>query len=114
MRLVSFLFLVESDVGLLASDVDSSLLDTGLLASECTQIVKLCATYLTMLVDLDALDVRRLDWEDTLNTYGTRHLTHCEALLVSMTGNLDNYTTVELDTLLATLDNFVSDSDSVT
>ena len=31
-----------------------------------------------------------------------------------MTGNLDNYTTVELDTLLATLDNFVSDSDSVT
>ena len=70
MRLVSFLFLSESDIGLFA-DVDSSLLDTGLLAGECTQIVKLCATYLTMLVDLDALDVRRLDGEDTLNTYGT-------------------------------------------
>ena len=70
MRLVSFLFLSEADVGLLAN-VGSSLFDTGFLASECTQIVKLCATYLTMLVDLDALDVRRLDGEDTLNTYGT-------------------------------------------
>ena len=67
-----------------------------------------------MLVDFDAIDVRRLDWENTLNSYGTRHLAHCEALLVAVTGNLDYYTTVELDTLLATLDNFVSDSDCVT
>ena len=71
MRLVSFLFLVESNVVILLANVDSSLLDTGLLTGECTQIIKLSATYLTMLVDLDALDVRRLDGEDTLNTYGT-------------------------------------------
>jgi hypothetical protein len=31
-----------------------------------------------------------------------------------MAGNLDNYTTVELDTLLRTLDDFVSDCDSIT
>ena len=52
-----------------------------------------------MLVDLDRLDVRRLDREDTLNTYGTRHLANGETLLVAVAGNLDYYTTVELDTL---------------
>jgi len=31
-----------------------------------------------------------------------------------MTRNLDNYATVELNTMLVTLDDFVSDSDSVT
>ena len=31
-----------------------------------------------------------------------------------MARNLDDYTTVELNTLLVTLDDFVSDSDSVT
>ena len=98
---------------LLASN-NATLSDTSLLTSELAEVVKLSATYLTVLVDLDAVDVRRLDWEDTLYTYSTRHLANGEALLVSVTRDLDNYTTIELDTLLCTLDNFVSDCDCVT
>ena len=44
----------------------------------------------------------------------TRHLTNSETLLLTMTYDLDHNTTVELNTLLCTLDNFVSDSDGVT
>ena len=67
-----------------------------------------------MLVHLDVVDVGRFDWEDTLYTNCARHLTNGETLLLSVSGNLDYDTTVELDTLLCTLDNFVSDCDSVT
>ena len=55
---------------LLASN-NATLSDTSLLTSELAEVVKLSATYLTVLVDLDAVDVRRLDWEDTLYTYST-------------------------------------------
>ena len=72
----------------LFTNVVALLLNTGSLTSE------------PYLVDLDALNVGRLDWEDTLYTNGTRHLTYSEALLVTVTCNLDNYTTIELDTLL--------------
>ena len=84
----------------LFTNVVALLLNTGSLTSELAQIVKLSAANLTYLVDLDALNVGRLDWEDTLYTNGTRHLTYSEALLVTVTCNLDNYTTIELDTLL--------------
>ena len=47
------------------------LLNTGSLTSELAQIVELSATYLTNLVNLDALNSRRLDREDTLHTYST-------------------------------------------
>ena len=100
-------------VGLL-THVVTLLLDTGSLTCEITQIVKLSATNLTNLVHLDALNVGRLDGEDTLNTNGTRHLANSEALLLLMTADLDDNATIELDTLLRTLDNFVSDSYSVT
>ena len=76
------------------------LLDTGSLTSELAQIVKLSATNLTYLVDLDALDVRRLDGEDTLNTNGTRHFTNSEALLVTVTCNFDHNTTIKLNIIL--------------
>ena len=108
-----FLFVWSNRSELLAGD-DTTLSDTSLLTSELAEVVKLSATYLTVLVDLDAVDVRRLDWEDTLYTYSSRHLANGEALLVSVTRDLDYNTTVELDTLLRTLDNFVSDCDCVT
>lgn len=57
------------------------LTDTCSLTGELTQIVKLCATYLTALVDFDRVDVRRLDREDTLYAYCSGHLTYGEALL---------------------------------
>ena len=84
------------------------LLDAGSLTSELAQIVKLSATNLTNLVHFDALDVGRLQGEDTLYTHGARHLTNCEALLLLMTADLDDHATEELDALLGTLDNFVS------
>ena len=74
---VSALFLFTNVVALL--------LNTGSLTSELAQIVKLSAANLTNLVDLDALNVGRLDGEDTLYTNGTRHLANSEALLVFVT-----------------------------
>ena len=55
----------------LFTNVVALLLNTGSLTSELTQIVKLRATNLTNLVHLDALNVWRLDGEDTLYTNGT-------------------------------------------
>ena len=107
-------FRVRCPYGLSVGCVNATLSDTSLLASKVAEVVELSAAYLTVLVHLDAVDVRRLDREDTLYTYCTLHLTNGETLLVSVTRDLDNYTTVELNTLLCTLDNFVSDCDCVT
>ena len=46
----------------------AALFDTSFLAGEIAQIVKFCATNLTVLVDCDRVDERRFDGEDTLNT----------------------------------------------
>jgi len=81
--------------------------DASLLASEIAQVVQLSATYLTNLVHLDAVNVGAVDGEDTFHTYSARHLADSEALVLSVTANLDADTTVELDTLLVTFDNFV-------
>ena len=83
-------FSLSNLLSLLANRV-TLLLDAGSLTSELAQIVKLGAANLTYLVDLDALDVRRLDGEDTLHTHGTRHLTNSEALLVTMARDLDDH-----------------------
>ena len=56
---------------LLTSITAALLLNTGSFTSELAQIVKLSATNLTNLVHLDALNVGRLDGEDTLYTNGT-------------------------------------------
>ena len=67
---------------LLASDTATLLLDACSLTSQVAQVVQLSATNLTNLVDLNALDVGRLQREDTLHTNGTRHLTNSETLLL--------------------------------
>ena len=48
---------------------DALLLDAGLLTGELAKVVELGTTYLTNLVHLDAVNVWRLDREDTLYTY---------------------------------------------
>ena len=88
--------------------------DASLLTGEVAQVVQLSATNLTNLVDYDAVDVGRLDGEDTLYTNGTRHLANGEALLVAVPSDLDNYTAVQLDTLLVALANILSYAYGVT
>ena len=90
------------------------LLDASSLTCEVAQIVKLSAANLTNLVHFDTIDVRRLQGEDTLYTHGARHLANSETLLLLMTADLDDHATEKLNTLLRALDNFVSDSYSVT
>ena len=72
-REVSLFMSCRSRLRLLSSSTGTAalLLNTGSLTSELTQIVKLRATNLTNLVHLDALNVWRLDGEDTLYTNGT-------------------------------------------
>ena len=95
-------------------NVYATFLNAGLLTSEGTEVVKLSTTHLTMLVDFDAFDSRRFDWEDTFNTNVTRHLANRETLLVLMTRNLDDNATIELNALFVAFDNLVSYGDCVT
>ena len=89
------------------------LLDASLLACELAQVVELGATHLAMLVDLDAVDVGRLDGEDTLHTNSARHLANGETLLLAMTGDADDNTAIELDALLGAFNDLVSYGDGV-
>ena len=95
---------------------DSHLLlcDAGFLTREAAEIVELGATHLTDLVDGDALNVGAGDREDALYAHGAAHLADSETLLVAMAADLDANATVQLDTLLVTLDNFVSHGHCVT
>ena len=95
-------------------DVAGTLLaDAGLLAGEVAEVVEFGTTYLTDLVHFDAFDSGRFDGEDTLDTYGAAHLAYGETLLLAVAGDFDDYSTVELDTLLGTLDDFVGNGDGV-
>ena len=107
-HLVGLSEVAEDFLCLLLHAAGTLLADAGLLAGEVAEIVELGTTYLTNLVHFDALDSGRLDGEDTLNTYGAGHLADGETLLLAVTGNLDDYATVELDALLRTFDNLVS------
>ena len=89
--------IVRIDELVLFRSSDAALLDAGLLTGEVAQVVQLGTTDLTILVDLDAVDVRRLNGEDTLHTHGTRHLANSEALLLSLTRDADDHTAVELE-----------------
>ena len=52
----------------------SLLLDTGFLTRQVAQVVDACTTYDTDLVDLDLVDVGRIEGEDTLDTHAVRNL----------------------------------------
>ena len=89
---VQLLFLCTSQRTLLS--------DTCLLTSELAQVVQFRTANLTTLVHLNAVDVRRLNRENTLNANRSRHLANGETSLLAMTANLDNNTAVQLNTLL--------------
>ena len=93
---------------------DAALLDASLLTGETTQVIQLGATNLTMLVDGNVVDKRRLERENTLNADVVTDLANGEALLVTLASDLDNHTTVLLDTLLVTLLDAVCYRDCVT
>ena len=112
-HLVSLSEVAEDFLCLLLHAAGTLLADASLLAGEIAEIVELGTTHLTNLVHFDALDSGRFEGEDTLNTNGTRHLANGETLLLAVTGNLDDYATVELDALLRSFDNLVSYGDGV-
>ena len=78
---------------------NATFFDAGLLTCEFAQVVKLGTTYLTVLVDSNGVDERRLDGEDTLNTDVFAHFANGETLLRAFAGDADNHTAVLLDTL---------------
>ena len=96
------------------SGVCPLLADTGFLTCEVAQIIKLGTTDLTYLVDLDAVDGRRVDGEYSLNTHCSRHLADSETTIITVTADLDDHTAVELDTLLVTFHNTISYSYCIT
>ena len=90
------------------------LLDAGLLAREVAQVVDAGAANHTDLVDLDLLDVGRIEREDTLDTHAVRNLADREHLGLALALDLDNHTAEALEALLAALDDLVGHGDGVT
>ena len=92
----------------------SLLLDAGFLTRKVTQVVDACATNDTDLVNLDLVDVGRIEREDTLNAYAVGDFADSEHLGLARTLDLDNYAAEALQTLLVTLDDAVGYGDRVT
>lgn len=100
--------------GILVLLDNATLFDTSLLAGEGAEVVELCATYFTVLVDGNRVDEGRFDGEDTLNADVVAHLADGETLLHTFTGDADDNTAVLLDTFLVTFLDAVSYGDGVT
>ena len=93
------MYIVLCALGLL----DAALLDAGFLTRTLTQVIEFGTTYLTVLVDSNALNEGAVHGEDTLNTYVTAHLADGEAFLVTGTMDANHITTELLYTLFVTL-----------
>ena len=106
-------FLVQEGVELLVRN-HSSLLDARLLTGKIAEVVDTSTANNTILVNLDLVDVGRVERENTLNTYAIRDLTDGEHLGLTRTLDLDNYAAEALQTLLVTLNDFVGYGDCVT
>jgi len=89
------------------------LLDTSLLAGQLAQVVDTCATHDTHLVDLDVLDVGRIEGEDTLDAHTVGNLADREHLGLARTLDLDNHAAETLHALLVTLDDLVRYGDRI-
>ena len=79
--------------------VDSLLFDAGFLTREFAQVVEFGAANLTDLVDLDAVDERGVEGEDTFYAYGAGHLAHGEAAVVAVSCDFDDHAAIELRAL---------------
>lgn len=90
------------------------LLDTCFLSCKFAQVIQFSTAHFTDFVHFDMVDVRRIDREYTLYANCARHFADSKAALVLMTGYFYNYTTVQLDTLLVSLDDFVCHGNRIT
>ena len=99
---------------ILVLDNQAALLDTRLLTGQLAEVVDTCTTYNTTLVYLDLVEMWRVEREDTLNAHAVRYLADGEHLGLTLTLNLDHYTTEALQTLFASLNDTVGNSDGVT
>ena len=108
-------FLLAADHGLfLHSRRHALLLDTGLLTGQIAEVVDAGAANHTNLVDLDLLDMGRVEREDTFDAHTVGNLADGEHLGLALTLDLDNHTPEALEALLAALDDFVGNGDRVT
>ena len=92
---------------------DAALFDAGLLTREFAQIVQFGATHLTVLVNHDVVDERRLNGENTLHTDVVANLANGETLLLALAHDLDDHAAILLNTLLVTLLDAISHRDGV-
>lgn len=108
-------FLLATDHGLfLRSRRHALLLDTGLLTGQIAEVVDAGAANHTNLVDLDLLDMGRVEREDTFDAHTVGNLADGEHLGLALTLDLDHYTAEALQALLVTLDDLVRHGDGIT
>ena len=107
------LLLFCSILGFFFVQVYAAFLDAGLLTREVTQVVQLGAAHLAVFVNLDAVNVRRIERENTFYAYRTRHFANREASLVAVSRDADHYAAEHLDTFFVSFNNFVSHADGV-
>ena len=102
-----------TDSGKAAFPLDAAFFDTGLLTGQITQVVQFCAANLTVAVDLDLIDIRAVQRENTLNTFTVGDTANRDRL--SNSGTLaGNYRTgIKLNTLFSALFNLVVDADGI-
>ncbi len=77
-------------------------------------VVKLRSSYFTLFHNLDLIDRRRDNWEDTLNTYSIGYFSNSEGLTVASAPAL-NYSTLKLlNALFVSFLDFYVNVDSIT
>ena len=94
-------------------DADFLLLDTGLLTGEVAQIEDAGAAHSTVLVDINLLDERACEGEDTLHSDTVGDLTDSKGFSGSASATLQNNALEVLDSLFVSFLNLVMDSDGI-
>lgn len=92
----------------------SFFLDPGAFTAPFTEEVKLGTPYTTNFVQYDTFDIWREHREKTLNTNAITHFTNCESGCGTGSLALDHITFKALDTLFATFNDPVVNSDIIT
>ena len=104
---------VSQDEKDLLFDAHLFLLDTGFLTGEIAQIEDAGAAHSTVLVDVDLLDERTGNGEDTFHTDAVRNLADSKGLSSSASTALQDNALEVLDTFFVSFLNLVMDSDGI-
>ena len=104
---------VSQDEKDLLFDAHLFLLDTGFLTGEIAQIEDAGAAHSTVLVDVDLLDERTGNGEDTFHTDAVRDLADSKGLSSSASTALQDNALEVLDTFFVSFLNLVMDSDGI-